>query len=51
MLLLCCTRGAGSVEGRAYERLTSLRVEAGEAPRLRAHVDSVFYGFELPRFD
>lgn len=50
MLLLCCTQGGGRVEGRAYERLSSLRVEVGEAPRLRASRESIFYGFELPYF-
>jgi hypothetical protein len=51
VLLLCCAHGAGFVEGRSYERLSVLRVEIGEGPRLRATRDSVFYGFELPRFD
>ena len=50
VLLLCCTQGGGRVEGRAYERMTSLRVEVGEAPRVRASRESIFFGFELPYF-
>ena len=51
VLLLFCAQGSGFVEGRGYERQSTLRVEIGEGPRLRATRDSVFYGFELPRFD
>jgi hypothetical protein len=39
------------VEGRPYERLSALRVEIGKGPLVKASSDSVFYGFELPRFD
>lgn len=51
LLLLCCVAGAGQVEGRPYERLSALRVEIGKGPLVKASSDSVFYGFELPRFD
>ncbi len=51
ILLLCCTQGGGRVEGRPYERLTALHIEAGEAPRVRATRESIFFGFELPLFD
>ncbi|MBL8343475.1 MAG: hypothetical protein JNL30_18545 [Rubrivivax sp.] len=51
VLLLVCVQGGGTIEGRTYARLTSLRVEPGEAPRLSAARESLFYGFELPRFD
>lgn len=51
VLLLFCAQGGGVVEGRNYSRLTALRVEVGETPRIRAARDSLFYGFELPRFD
>jgi len=51
VLLLVCVQGGGRVDGRPYERLTALRVEVGEMPLMRAARDSLFYGFELPRFD
>lgn len=51
LLLLCCVSGAGQVEGQPYERLSALRVEIGKGPLVKATRDSVFYGFELPRFD
>ena len=51
VLLLCCVQGAGQVEGRGYERLSALRVEIGDGPLVKATRDSVFFGFELPRFD
>ncbi|MBL8288866.1 MAG: hypothetical protein JNL85_12855 [Rubrivivax sp.] len=51
VLLLVCAQGAGHVESRPYGRLSALRVEIGEGPWLKATQDSVFYGFELPRFD
>jgi hypothetical protein len=51
VLLLACVQGAGQVATRHYERLSAVRVEVGDAPHLRATRDSVFYGFELPRFD
>lgn len=51
VLLMVCAQGAGRIEGREYERLSALRIEPGESPLLKARQDSVFYGFELPRFD
>ncbi|MBK9136191.1 MAG: hypothetical protein IPM15_18095 [Betaproteobacteria bacterium] len=51
VLLLACVQGSGQVATRPYERLSAVRVEIGDAPHLRATRESVFYGFELPRFD
>jgi hypothetical protein len=50
VLLLCCAQGGGQVETRPYERMSALRVEIGESPLLRASRESIFFGFELPRF-
>lgn len=51
VLLLFCAEGAGFVETRGYERLSALRINIGEGPLIRATRASIFYGFELPRFD
>jgi hypothetical protein len=51
VLLLACVQGGGRIEGALYERLSALRVEVGEAPRVKALRESVFFGFELPRFE
>jgi hypothetical protein len=48
--LYCCIEGAGTIEGRPYERLSSMRVEAGETPWVRATRETVFFVFDLPRF-
>ena len=50
VLLLCCLHGGGRVEERPYERLSTVRVEVDETPRLKARRESLFFGFELPRF-
>ncbi|MCW5633742.1 MAG: hypothetical protein KIT17_10435 [Rubrivivax sp.] len=51
VLLLFCAQGTGFVEQRPYERLSALRIGIGEGPLIRATRESLFYGFELPRFD